>query len=242
MEQAEPATETAAPTASDVQVPADRKTALSPESYSEEGWKVIAIAQGVLGDQQNAAVLILQKDDPALRLGNDNLGANVLDTNPRKVVFLHEARSVWIKGDEVQGWLPPEHSTDTPCLADPLQDGTFAIENRTLVIGLHYWLSCGSYGVTHRTFRFRPEGARMRLIGYDRTEFSRSSGIGEETSVNFLTGRKKHTTGIVVIDPEEGDEVPEEKESWSKISRKRWYLDSLDETLCRDWDNQPDWC
>lgn len=229
--------------AQQVAAKASQHSVSSPEDYSEDGWKVIASTNGALGNNKNSAVLVLQQQDPKLRIHNGNLGSDILDTNPRKLVFLHQAGSAWIVGKQVSGWLPPEGDVESPCLMDPLADGGIQIEKGTLVVSLHYWMSCGSYGVTNRSFRFRPEGGKMRLIGYDRLEFSRATGLGTETSINYLTGRKKETNNVVIIGPEEGDVTPEPEVIWSWITKeKRWYLENLDESLCRDWDNQPSWC
>ena len=59
------------------------------------GWKVIGAAE----DKQTAdgggdAVLVIEKDDPALRITNEGLGSPELNTNPRHLLFVTRTKNV----------------------------------------------------------------------------------------------------------------------------------------------------
>jgi len=69
--------------------------------------------------------------------------------------------------------LPSEHDEEVPCLADRLDGGGVSIKRGNLVIELHTWLSCGSYGVRHegkpdRETCIPPDmGGRFAIMGID---------------------------------------------------------------------------
>ena len=100
---------------------------------------------------------------------------------------------------------------------------------------LHYWLSCGSWGVTANTYRFRLQSGRFRLTGFDQMEFMRNSGEGTEVSVNFLTGRK--SASKFAID----DSIPK-RLKWTKVRPQRMYLDTLDLSECVAIDKATNLC
>lgn len=205
-----------------------------------EGWKLIAHTSGDLNrDGFEDVALVAERTDPAkYRQNRESPGASVLNLNPRRLIILFGTPGGFRKIFGRDDLLPSEHDEEVPCLADRLDGGGVSIKRGNLVIELHTWLSCGSYGVTHETFTFRPEGARFRLIGYDRSEFSRSSGEQSDFSINYLTGRKKITKELNTF----SDSKP--NVSWEKLSlQRRFYLDdmSLD---CDPTDpgNRNNWC
>ncbi len=189
-----------------------------------KGWKLIAHTSGDLNrDGLEDAVLLAERTDPAnFRQNRESPGASVLNLNPRRLVILFRRPGGFDKILGRDDLLPSEHDEDIPCLADRLDGGGVSIKRGNLVIELHTWLSCGSYGVKYETFTFRPEGARMRLIGYDCSEFSRSSGEQADFSINYLTGRKKITKELNAF----RDSKPEV--SWEKLPlQRRFYLDDI---------------
>jgi hypothetical protein len=203
-----------------------------------EGWKLIGQAKDV-----ESAVLIIEKDDPAMRVPNKALGARMLNLNPRRLLFVSHAKNGSAVTRTSDHFLPSEHSKVTPCLTDPLEEGGIGLANGILTIRLNYWLSCGSYGVTRKTFKFRMENRRYRLIGYDVSSFSRSSGMGQETSINYLTGRKKRVTGVAYLEPEPSQPVVPPKQVWERFSEKPHFLDSMDMRNCTDEGSDPaSWC
>jgi hypothetical protein len=202
------------------------------------GWKLIDH-----DSDGRSSVLIIEKDDPALRVLNENLGPNQLNLNPRRLLFLENLGAGAVLTGSADNFLPSEHSADTPCLEDPLEEGGIDLAKGALTIRLSYWLSCGSYGVTRKTYKFRAESRRYRLIGYDVASFSRSTGVGQEISINYLTGRKKRVTDIAYLEQEAGSPKLESKIQWSKVGRKPVFLDMMDLQQCQDNSGEAaSWC
>ncbi|HEY8603033.1 hypothetical protein [Tsuneonella suprasediminis] len=217
-----------------VAAPAAAATADGPAIPS--GWVEDMRASGDLtGDGQPETVLIIRATDPARVIANDGLGADSLDTNPRRLLVFEKAADGFRQiaaGDHV---VPPSGSEDTPCLVDPLEDGGLSVSRRVLSLNLRFWTSCGSWGTSGNTYKFRLEGNRFRLIGFDRTEFMRNTGRGEQVSVNFLTLRKKTSPYSIESD------APG-KARWSSIEPQRYYLDSLDIGECPQIDRETYLC
>ena len=203
---------------------ASAATAAPPQAPA--GWKVVATTSGDLtGDGKPDLVQVIQRTDPKLVIRNEGLGSDKLDTNPRRLLILARAGATYRQLAAIDGFIPPAADAETPCLADPLDEGGIAIARGVLTVDLRYWLSCGSYGVTGTTFKFRHEAGRFRLIGFDRMEFSRSSGEGEKVSVNFLTSRKSMTPFAI------DDSIPE-RLKWTRIKPQKYYLNTLSLSAC----------
>lgn len=200
------------------------------------GWKLVSTVSGDLtGDGNPDLVQVIQRADPKLVIRNEGLGSDVVDTNPRRLLILARAGAGYQRLAAVNGFIPPAGDAETPCLADPLEEGGIAIARGVLSINLRYWLSCGSYGVTGTTFKFRHEAGRFRLIGFDRMEFSRSSGEGEKVSVNFLTNRKSFTAFAI-------DDSIQERLKWTRIKPQRHFLDTLNLSACAPIDTATTLC
>jgi hypothetical protein len=74
------------------------------------------------------------------------------------------------------------------------------------------------------TFKFRLEKGRMRLIGAEEDSYSRSLGDKMLTSTNYLTGKRKVTSGLNQFD----DEPSRPKVTWEELeSKKPLYLEDL---------------
>lgn len=188
------------------------------------GWKQVARATGDLTkDGSDDEVLVLEQTVAANLIPNDSLGAPQLNLNPRRLLILANTAAGYQPLLSRDDLLPSEHDAEVPCLADPLlEQGGIAVRGGKLMITLGYWLSCGSYGVTTDTFTLRLEGERFRLIGFDRQSFSRNSGEISETSINYLTAKKKTTSGKNEF--EESTAV----EEWTKLADlPPFYLDEI---------------
>jgi len=201
------------------------------------GW---TLTHTVIGDLdrngQDDAVLVLQQADPAKLKPNSNFGPPELNLNPRRLVVLLQTASGYQKVLEADRFLPTEHDAENSCLADPLEEGGISIVRGLLKVDLHYWLSCGSYGVTHRAFSFRYDKPRFRLIGLDIWSFMRNSGERTDYSFNFLTGKQKITTGL-----NEFEESNKPKVSWKRIAGpKDFYLDEMQSNCAEE--KMPAWC
>lgn len=198
------------------------------------GWKLIKAST-----DSKSAVLIIEQDDPANRVKNEGLGMPELNTNPRRLLFLERSAAGYRTIGSADAFLPPEGDSESPCLADPLEEGGLALKNGILTIDLHYWLSCGSYGVSRKSYKFRMHNGRYRLIGYDNLSFSRSTMEAEKSSLNYLTGKRKSVTGLRMDEEPDGKS---EKTVWLKVPREIFYLDAMDRKACDDFENGPSWC
>ncbi|MEQ1497080.1 MAG: hypothetical protein ABL914_00330 [Novosphingobium sp.] len=204
--------------------PADSRRAAGPPIPA--GWKIDASADGDLnGDGVTDAAVVIRQVNAGLIVQNAGLGAQELDTNPRHLLVFAKTAQGFRQIAAAAKLIPPAGSDGNPCLADPLEEGGISIAKQVLSVKLHYWQSCGSWGVTSNTYRFKLQTGRFRLIGYDRMEFMRNSGEGEELSVNFLT-RKKSTAPFAI-----DDSVPK-RPRWTRIKPQRFYLDTLDLDAC----------
>lgn len=215
--------------------------AVEAQDYSRwvpKGWRVDRAVTGDLdGDGAQDVALVLQQNDRHKRVRNEGMGAPQLDLNPRRLLVLLRSPDGLRKAAENSRFLPPENDAELPCLADPLEEGGVRIERGLLFIDLHQWVSCGSWSVSHSSFTFRLENGRFRLIGLDGYEFMRNTGERSETSTNFLTGKKKVTTGI-----NEFDDSAKPRVSWERLPAMRpIYLDRMSGAC--DADDQPQkWC
>ncbi len=210
-------------------------------------WKLLMVTQGSLSKGSAADVVLVMEEDNAKNvIANDQLGAQTLNLNPRRLVILSPTTSGYRKTYSADHFLPSESDAESSCLSDPLMsEGGIEIAKGLLKIELGYWLSCGSYGVTHRTFTFRKEQDQFRLIGLDSLSYSRSSGEGTQYSSNYLTGRQKVTEGITVIEPDEaaGDaKAPKPTVHWKRFAPAKFTLDAMDMAQCVDYDTGPVWC
>ncbi|MDO4695036.1 MAG: hypothetical protein Q4A62_10555 [Eikenella sp.] len=187
------------------------------------GWKLDAGAEGDLnGDGRADAAIVVRGQDPAKIVRNEGLGASELDTNPRQLlVFLRDGQGYKLAATQ-PNWLPPAGNAENACLQDPLEDGGIAIKDGRLTVTLHYWLSCGSWGVQNHAYTFRLEGQRFRLIGLEQVSYMRNSGEKTTVSTNYLSGRQKTVSGENMFENEPG----KRRESWRNLGeRTQWYLD-----------------
>lgn len=173
-------------------IPVLAADALPPAPH---GWKTIKHATGNLDrDGLADAALVFEQDDPAKIKKNDVLGPEMLNTNPRRLVVYLARDGGYIAVDESTNFLPTEGSEDVPCLEDPLSD--IEIRRGVLKVTLAHSTSCGNWTSSSTTYTFRQYEKGMRLIGEDKSAFHRGTGAKTEVSVNYLTGRRKTTTGL----------------------------------------------
>jgi hypothetical protein len=174
--------------------------AQSDETFSKwvpNNWKLSDLEKGDLNrDGIDDVVLVIEERNPDNFKANNGSGPSILNLNPRRLIVLLGSQNGFKELIRRDALLPSEHVEDMGCLADPLANGGVAIERGNLTINLQDWRSCGSYGVVDEKFTFRLHGTRFQLIGYDRSESSRSTGERSEYSTNYLTGKIKISTGL----------------------------------------------
>ena len=189
-------------------------------AYVPKGWKIVKSVKGDLnGDNQADAVLVLQKQDKANIIPNDDMGLPELDTNPRMLKVLFKQADGYKTAVENTTLIPPESDKDNGCLADPLSD--VSINKGRLKVHFEWFYSCGSWWMSHSDYLFRYQNDRFLLIGYSHYEYHRASGEINEYSDNYLTGKRKRTTGGNVF-----DSYPDRpKVKWERLKKKPYYLD-----------------
>lgn len=209
-------------------------------NWVPNGWKIIAQKTGDLNrDGMDDVVLVAEETNPAnFKKNPEALGPQILNLNPRRLIILLNTPNGLKEVLSRDDLLPSQNEENMACLDDPLEAGGVSIDRWNLVVKLQTWLSCGSYGVTNEKFTFRAEGNRFRLIGYDHSEFSRSTGEQSEFSINYLTGKKKIIEGLNAFE----DSKP--KVVWKKIPTKRdFFLDKMFLYCVTDDPAQKDsWC
>lgn len=169
----------------------------TPEQFVPKGWKTIKKETGDLNnDKLNDIVLIVEENNKDNFIKNQSLGNTTLNLNPRGIIILLKDKSSFTKVLENYSFIPSENDEESPCLADPLLEGGLDITNGVLTISLNYWYSCGSWFTNTNSYKFRYQENKFKMIGLDCSEMHRASGDATEISINFLTKKKKVTTGL----------------------------------------------
>lgn len=200
------------------------------EDFIPKDWKTILHETGDLNnDGIDDHVIVIEDTKPENVKTNDKLGQDTLNINPRTlmVFFKEKSDGYTLVAQSGDTFIPSENDEESTCLADPLMtEGGITIQKGILTIGLQYWLSCGSWYVNNVDYKFRYQNQKMVLIGFDHSEFHRSSGEQSSTSINFSTGKMEQTTGYNMFD----DTPSKPKTTTSKWKGNKIYsLDNCDE-------------
>ena len=199
------------------QQPKKVKYAKSINNFVPKGWKIITTAKGDLNKDGTEDIAIVIEDTKKENfIDNTSMGSSKLNVNPRTllVLFKYKPDGSYSLGASQDTFIPLENDEENSCLADPLlQDGGIDIVKGNLIVDFNYWLSCGSYGVTNKQYTFRFQDNNFALIGFDTSEYSRSSGEMSHTSINFLTKKKSTTTGENMFE----DDAKKHKTVWETI-------------------------
>lgn len=161
-------------------------------------WKVIAKTEGDLNkDKINDVAFVIENTATENIVLNEGFGKDTLNVNPRFLLVLFKTDSKYVLKSINKKFIPSQDDSESPCLEDPfMENGEIEIKNGVLNIELHYWLSCGSWFVTDRKYKFRFQENSFVLIGYDSDSFHRSTGESNSVSINFLTKKKELITGL----------------------------------------------
>lgn len=172
------------------------------DGFVPQGWRLEnSLAGDLNGDGRPDAVLILRDNDPKKFIETGRESMPKFDTNPRIL-------AVAFAGDKGGYTLGLENRTfiartDDPFQQDPLdpngiQEGGIAIKNGTLRVTLGYF--GGNMGRMTYTFRF--QNGRFEMIGYDRVDVTRNSGVMSDLSINYSTGAMVRKKGHISEDKE----------------------------------------
>ncbi|WP_379552004.1 hypothetical protein [Qipengyuania sp. DGS5-3] len=174
------------------------KSELRDIDFVPRGWKLYDKITGDLdGDGKTDSVLIVQKNDPAKMIENtDGFGMRYFDSNPRAVLVLLHKNSGKYELSAVSTSIIPTH--DQPTISDPLSEA--GIVGNVLFLDIGFFANAGSWSMSNRRFQFRWDGEAMALIGFDMTHVRRNTGEMTQTSINYLTGRRKDAKGSIEDD------------------------------------------
>ncbi|QIK95419.1 hypothetical protein G7076_01990 [Sphingomonas sp. HDW15A] len=169
------------------------------ESFVPDKWKLERKATGDLnGDRLPDAALVLHMADRANFISSDWDPNQKYDSNPRMLVVLF--------GRSGGGYtLAASDHALIPRLKNQNQDDPFdevTIENGTLRVKMHLFMSAGGWEMGGSAFTFRWQGSAFKLIGFDRDSVRRNSGETEEVSINFLTGKMLAKRGNIGTEKE----------------------------------------
>ncbi len=184
----------------------------SINDFVPKGWRLELSRKGDLNkDGKLDHVLVLRCNDPKNIVKNDGLGVDKFDTNPRLLAIVFAKKNGGYERVLSNKTLIPRN--DNPSMEDPLDSvaaNGIEIKNGTLHVTLGIFFSAGSWAMGSKDFTFRWQGGAFRLIGFDENFVQRNSGATNKTSINYLTGRKRLTTGSIENDAE--------KTAWRKTS------------------------
>lgn len=175
------------------------ETVFRPIDLVPWGWKLFDKIDGDLNsDGRDDTVLVIQRNDPALMMQNENLGVDRFDANPRVLVLAMRTDN----GYRVAGRAPeliPDH--DMPTMSDPYD--SLEITNGAVRVRTRLFMNAGGWGAGSQTFTFRWNGEAMALIGFDRFDVHRGSGETQRVSANYLTGKRKDAKGNIADDTDD---------------------------------------
>lgn len=167
--------------------PSVTKQAATLEAFVPSGWRLEKSVTGDLnGDGRPDAVLILRDNDPKKFIDRKVPNTPPFDTNPRILAVVFASVSGGY-GLALENHTFIGRTTD-PFQQDPLdpdgvQEGEVAIKSGTLRMTLAYF--AGNMG--RMTYTFRYQNKRFELIGYDRVDVERNSGVMSDLSINYST-------------------------------------------------------
>lgn len=203
-----------------VNYPALPTAAKSAEGFVPKGWRLESRTEGDLdNDGKPDLVLVLRQQRASNIVQHDGMGQRPLDTNPRILAVAWSRPDIGYVLAMQNHSLIPRH--EIPTLDDMLEEtGGVSVQRGTLRVALHFFASAGTWSMGTTTYTFRWQNGAFELIGYDRDSVMRNSGVTENMSVNFSTGKVKRTTGSIENDAE--------KVTWQKLpSSRRWTIDSI---------------
>lgn len=156
--------------------------------FIPEGWVLEKKAEGDLNrDGRDDVAGVLRMRDSANIVDNPFLGDDRFDTNPRILLVAFRQADGQYHRVLADHTLIPRR--DNPSMEDHF-DG-IVIERGALKIEMHVFMSAGGWSTFSVIYTFRWQEPGFLMIGYDRKELARNTGIGEDISINYVTRRRK---------------------------------------------------
>ncbi|MCZ4243252.1 hypothetical protein [Pedobacter punctiformis] len=198
--------------------PVIKKSAATVKAFVPDSWKIIYSVSGDLNkDLLQDEAIIIENTNPKNFLKNDEMGANVLNINPRKLLVLFKNKDGYQLVAENTKFIPTENSEESRCLEDPLSETkALAIEKGSLRLSFQYFYSCGAWEVTNNDYIFRYQNNQLELIGADSHSYHRASGEKYATSSNFSTFKQGSTSGGNMFGKKDNP-----KTKWQQLKRRK---------------------
>jgi hypothetical protein len=191
------------------------------QTYLPAGSKLVKVARGDLNaDGITDLIFVGEATDPKKITKRDD--GFELNSNMRTIVVLLAEKQGYRKVGESAKFIPPAYTLEFDNYLDRFAD--IGIEKGVLLVKFDWFASAGTWGVSNETFKFRFEQGRMRLVGSDEASYTRNEGDMTLASTNYLTGKRKVTTGLNAFT----DQPSHPKVTWENLgSNLPIYLENL---------------
>jgi hypothetical protein len=196
---------------------------LAARSHVPTGWKVVEQATGDLnGDGLPDLVFVREEQDPKKMTKHSSIEGYVLNTNTRVLVVLLADKVGYRKVGETAKFVMPAFVAEFDNFGDCYAG--LKLNKGLVEVAFSWEASIGSWWGSQVRCKFRIETSRLRLIGSEEVSLNRATGEKSITSNNYLTGRRKLTTGLNEFDPK----VSHAEDEWKTFDAKKpIYLEDL---------------
>jgi hypothetical protein len=191
------------------------------QAHLAAGSKVIEMATGDLNADGRPDLVFVGEATDLKKITKRDDGYE-LNGNTRTIVVLLADKEGYRKVCESAKFIPPSYTLEFDNLFDRFHG--LKIEKGIVSFTFNWFASVGTAWTSMETFKFRLEKGRVRLIGSEDSTYSRNQGDKILTSTNYLTGKRKVTSGLEEFD----DEPSHPKITWEELeSKKPLYLEDL---------------
>ncbi|HMK03168.1 MAG TPA: hypothetical protein VK489_03215 [Ferruginibacter sp.] len=171
--------------------PTLNQTGKNINDFVPAGWVIHATAAGDLNsDKLNDIVLVLQYKDSISFVKADD-PQDTVTTQPRMLaIIFKDTVKYYVLAEQSNAFIP---NHDNPVMSDPFTG--IRIDKGSLQIDINSFYSIGSWTISNRSYKFQYRDKQFVLTGAEHYAIHRASLDYEIYSYNFLTKKRKFTTG-----------------------------------------------